>query len=384
MTDMKKKPKTLIVDDSPENIYILMGILKNQYTILAAKNGEDALYTVQTDPTINLILLDIMMPKMDGYTVCRRLKEDHMHKNIPVIFISALSEIDTIVNGFEIGGVDYITKPFHPKEVLVRVNTQIELQQTKTDVQSLLSNTFAGSIKAMIDLLSFSNPALVEKANRIRRYARGIYQKLPIEVEEVWNIDLAVMLSQIGCLALPEIMRKKNSHFLLTNEEQTRYEQYPLLGAEVIARIPRLESVAEIIRYQLYHPSRLKKDLPEIVVLGSSLLNILLTFDDLVENGLTAKQAIAKLKEQVPSYSSTLINGLNEFVENETNIRMLSVDVDKLEPGMTLYKDLVSQTGEVLLIKGTELNESLIQLIKRFPKIGKTVSGKISVTIANH
>ena len=315
----EKKPIVLIVDDKPANILILMSILKNQYTVLAVKSGEEALVAVQTDPSIDLILLDIMMPEMDGYTVCRKLKEDPVHRNIPVIFVSALSEMKTIVNGFEVGGVDYITKPFQPAEVLARVSTHIELQRARMEIQSLLSSTFISSIKTMVDLLSFSSPALVEKTNRIRRFANEMYHFLPIRSEEIWNIDLAVVLSQIGCLALPEIIRKKNAHFLLSNEEQIRYEQYPMRGAEIIARIPRLRNVAEIIRYQLYHPTKLPKELDEIVVFGSSLLNLLLDFDDLVMNGYPSKQALAKLKEHIPEYPILFIDGLNEIIENEKN-----------------------------------------------------------------
>lgn len=111
------KPKILIVDDVPENIQILMETLKYEYTIIAAANGEKALKLALVDPMPDIILLDIMMPEMDGYEVCRRLKKDEKTRNIPVIFVTAMQEVEDETKGFELGAMDYITKPISPPVV---------------------------------------------------------------------------------------------------------------------------------------------------------------------------------------------------------------------------------------------------------------------------
>jgi CheY-like chemotaxis protein len=103
MVESKKKPKVLIVDDTPENIQVLMGTLKDQYAIVAAINGEKALKMALADPQPDLILLDIMMPGMDGFEVCRRLKADVATQDIPVIFLSALDDTSNKVKGFQWG-----------------------------------------------------------------------------------------------------------------------------------------------------------------------------------------------------------------------------------------------------------------------------------------
>lgn len=131
MTDSGKKPKILIVDDTPENIQVLMGTLKDQYAIVAAINGEKALKMAVADPCPDLILLDIMMPGMDGFEVCNRLKNDPETYDIPVIFLSALDDTTTKVKGFTAGAVDYISKPFQPEEVCVRVNTHLTMNRLK-------------------------------------------------------------------------------------------------------------------------------------------------------------------------------------------------------------------------------------------------------------
>ena len=134
MVESAKKPKVLIVDDTPENIQVLMGTLKDQYAIVAAINGEKALKMALAAPQPELILLDIMMPGMDGFEVCRRLKADTATRDIPVIFLSALDDTSNKVKGFSVGAVDYISKPFQPEEVHVRVNTHLTMSLLKQDL----------------------------------------------------------------------------------------------------------------------------------------------------------------------------------------------------------------------------------------------------------
>jgi signal transduction histidine kinase/FixJ family two-component response regulator len=119
--------KILIIDDACENIKFLINILKDDnYIIKSAKNGKEALDTLKSF-TPDLILLDIIMPYMDGFTVCKKIKEQEYLKNIPIVFITALSDTDSIVKAFELGGVDYITKPFQSLEVKARVNAQLNI-----------------------------------------------------------------------------------------------------------------------------------------------------------------------------------------------------------------------------------------------------------------
>jgi len=129
--EIERKPKILIVDDTPENIQILMGTLKDQYAIVAAINGEKALKMAVADPKPDLILLDIMMPGMDGYEVCRRLKADGQLRDIPVIFVTAKTEVDDETLGFELGAVDYITKPFSIPVVKARVKAHLDLKRLR-------------------------------------------------------------------------------------------------------------------------------------------------------------------------------------------------------------------------------------------------------------
>ncbi|MEG5028964.1 diguanylate cyclase [Microcoleus sp. AT8-B1] len=121
----------LIVDDTPDNLRLLAKILESQgYIVRKALNGRMALQGVHRDPP-SLILLDINMPEMNGYEVCQKLKASEASAQIPVIFISALERLENKVRAFELGGVDYITKPFQEQEVLMRVKNQLLIQQQR-------------------------------------------------------------------------------------------------------------------------------------------------------------------------------------------------------------------------------------------------------------
>ncbi len=126
----------LVVDDTPENLQLLVGMLKEKgYKVRPVPSGDLALSGAQFLPP-DLILLDIMMPEMDGYEVCSKLKADERTKGIPVIFISALSDVLDKVKAFSVGGVDYITKPFQEEEVLARVEIHLAKQHLQKSLQS--------------------------------------------------------------------------------------------------------------------------------------------------------------------------------------------------------------------------------------------------------
>ncbi len=125
---VKKSFSILIVDDEPKNIQLLGNLLReNGYHVEFALNGDEALEWTGSR-LFDLILLDIMMPGMDGYEVCRKIKADVNTQHIPIIFITAKNETADIVRGFDEGGSDYVTKPFKPQELLARIKMQVEMK----------------------------------------------------------------------------------------------------------------------------------------------------------------------------------------------------------------------------------------------------------------
>ncbi len=129
------KQKLLLVDDHQENLTVLKAVLKNQgYDLVTALNGKEALHQV-TLFDFDLILLDIMMPELDGYEVCQILKADPDTVGVPIIFITAKTDFESVVKGYELGAVDYVTKPFNPAILRVRIKNHLRLRQAELDLK---------------------------------------------------------------------------------------------------------------------------------------------------------------------------------------------------------------------------------------------------------
>lgn len=132
---MDKQKTIMIVDDTEMNIDILVEALQDEYGLIVAINGVEALELIEEQKP-DLILLDIMMPEMDGYDVLKKLKEDPILNHIPVILLSAITDSDSKAKGFTLGAVDYVTKPFEIVEVKERVKTQIRLEEARLVLES--------------------------------------------------------------------------------------------------------------------------------------------------------------------------------------------------------------------------------------------------------
>ncbi len=135
--DIDNKPLILIVDDIPQNLQVLGAILFQEgYELAFAENGVNALISLE-ELTPDLILLDVMMPDLDGFEVCKKIKSDDRIKDIPIIFITAKTEPESIVKGFELGAVDYISKPFNSKELSIRIKNHLELKKSREKMMDI-------------------------------------------------------------------------------------------------------------------------------------------------------------------------------------------------------------------------------------------------------
>ena len=160
-----EKATILVVDDTPENIDVLRGVLAPHYRVKVAINGEQALKIAAANTPPDLILLDIMMPGMDGFEVCRRLKAEPETSGVPVIFVTALNEPCDEVQGFEVGGVDYINKPIVPAVVLSRVATHLKLRSAYTFIRQTFGRYLSD---AVVDAL-FASPEGLELGGEQRQ-----------------------------------------------------------------------------------------------------------------------------------------------------------------------------------------------------------------------
>ncbi len=233
----------LIVDDIPDNIRLLAKILSDRgYEVGKARNGQMALMSVKTDPP-DLILLDINMPQMNGYEVCQHLKSDEQTKNIPVIFISALDEVWDKVKAFNVGGVDYITKPFHDEEVLARVANQLQIQALQNALrkeqqksENLLLNILPKAIVEELKQTQKATPMLFEQATflfaDIVRFTPMSSPMPPGDVVDLLNL----VFSSFDALAQQHGVEKI----------RTIGDSYFLAGGIPVVREDHAEAIAEM------------------------------------------------------------------------------------------------------------------------------------------
>jgi putative two-component system response regulator len=235
------KPVLLVVDDTPFNIDVLRGVLSAQYTLKVATNGEKALYLAAAQPQPELVLLDVMMPGMDGHEVCRRLKADEATRHIPVIFVTSMSEVDDEKKGFEAGAVDYITKPVRPPLVQARVSTHLKLAAQERHLSALvqartqeLESTRLEIIRRLGRAAEFKDDETGQHVIRMSHYTRILaraYGLSPAEVDVYFN---AAPMHDIGKIGIPEAILLKAGE--LTEEEWQVMRKHPSIGAGIIGR----------------------------------------------------------------------------------------------------------------------------------------------------
>jgi putative two-component system response regulator len=191
-SDSIERATVLVVDDTPDNLSLISGLLKDDYKVKVANSGEKALRIAAADNTPDLILLDIMMPEMDGHEVCRRLKASAQTRDIPVIFLTAKAEVEDEKQGFELGAVDYITKPISPPIVLARVKTHLALKASadflrdkaaylEAEVAKRTREVAAIQDVTILAMASLAETRDTDTGNHIRRtqfYVKALAEKL--------------------------------------------------------------------------------------------------------------------------------------------------------------------------------------------------------------
>lgn len=180
MTEQVRKQTVLIVDDEPGNIRILSELLHAEYNILAATEGETALQIARSGHPPDLVLLDVVMPGTDGYEVCKKLKKDDRTKNIPVIFITVLGDEQAETKGFELGAIDYVTKPFSPVVVKARIKTHLERQQLIRDLQASLTQ-----VKTLSGMLP-----ICASCKKIRN-DEGYWEQIEVYIRDRSTVDFS-------------------------------------------------------------------------------------------------------------------------------------------------------------------------------------------------
>lgn len=235
----EERQTILIVDDTPENIDVLGGILRPYYRVKVAISGERALAIANGESQPDLILLDIMMPGMSGYDVCRQLKANLATRRVPVIFCTAMGEEDDERKGFAVGGVDYITKPVKPALVLARVETHLALYQTERSLEKRVAEKNAEVLETRLEVIrclgrasEFKDDQTGHHVIRMSQYARLLGIACGMTEADADLLMNAAPMHDVGKIGIPDRILKKPGK--LDAEEWALMKKHVDYGVDIL------------------------------------------------------------------------------------------------------------------------------------------------------
>jgi putative two-component system response regulator len=232
----------LVVDDEPANRYLMEALLEPQgYTVLTAEDGEGALESFcKYQP--DLLLLDIMMPKMDGIEVCRRLKNDPETRLVPVVLVSALAALDDRVRGLEAGADDFLTKPIERIELMARVRALLNLKAHTDELERAELVLFA-----LAQSIEGKDSYTGGHCERLSNYSERLGRRIGLPEEQITALRRGGIVHDIGKVAVPDAILLKPGK--LTPEEWEIMRRHPLVGERICAPLKSFRLVLPIIRH---------------------------------------------------------------------------------------------------------------------------------------
>ena len=356
----------MAVDDNPANLKLLEGMLRQEgYQVRSFPRGRLALAAAAEDLP-ELILLDIDMPEMTGYEVCQSLKSDERLAPIPVIFLSALGESADKLKAFQVGGVDYISKPFQLEEVEARVDTHIKLWRAQQAERDVLEKTLIGAVRALAELVHLTAPGLALRSEAIRSMVVHIAQRMA--VAGAWQYELAATLSLIGCITVPdEAFEKAYGRREPSEDEDRMFRAHPASGAQLLSNIPRLEAVAGMIRGQ--QTAEEAEPLPGAAGLGARMLGLAVELDRRMFHGTPFPAALQELQATPERFDPSMLEALGDYEAPKAS-KTEKAWIHELRVSMILGEDVLTRDGRMTIVrKGTTLSDTLIARIANFRKV---------------
>ncbi len=361
-----KNATILVVDDTPDNLVLMTGLLRDTYRVKVANRGEKAIKIAASDPAPDLILLDIMMPGLDGYEVCRQLKAEPKTREIPIIFLTAKSQIEDETRGLEMGAVDYITKPISPPIVMARVKNHLALKSAndflrdqnaylEAEVRRRTAEVTAVQDVTIHALASLAETRDSDTGNHIRRtkhFVRLLAEKVryhPRFQAELDDRTIDVLfksapLHDIGKVGIPDRILLKPGRF--EPEEFEVMKTHTTLGRDAIEKaekelgleVPFLKAAKEIALYhqEKWDGSGYPEGLSgEDIPLSARLMAVADVYDALVsrrvyKEGMSHQQAVEIIRNgQGNHFDPDLVGAFLELQDEFQKISRLYADSDE-------------------------------------------------------
>ncbi|MGD8470647.1 MAG: response regulator [Desulfobacteraceae bacterium] len=401
----------LLVDDNSTNLQLLHETLDGfGYKLLAAKNGKTAL-SIAKKVKPDLILLDIMMPEMDGYEVCRRLKADQATMQIPVIFVTALSDAEDEAKGLTLGAVDYITKPFNPELIRARVRNHLELKRYQDHLQVLvrertkrLALTQAVTIESLATLAEYRDPETGGHIKRTQNYVKALAMHLKehprfrdeLNDETIELLYLSAPLHDVGKVGVPDQILLKTGR--LTDEEFVEMKKHTQYGHDALRITERKLGQDSFLRYAKEiafthqekwdgsgYPRGLKGD--QIPISGR-LMAVADVYDALISKRVykppfSHEEAVKIIQDgRGGHFDPDIVDAFMELENTFRNIALTYADFDEERQMLGGTEKLKSEESRrienILLVEDNEINLEIMQsqLVSLGYQVDTAVNGK--------
>jgi putative two-component system response regulator len=408
-----KRSKILVVDDQKENVLILIEALGDEFAVVAARSGEKAIAIAMTAPHPDLILLDVVMPNMDGYEVCKALKADAATQRIPVIFVTSLLDPGDETRGFEAGGVDYITKPFIDTIVRNRVKAHLALKKAHDDLEEWNDNLkkrllqsianiriktealmsaeecaselhgYVQSLELLSGVFELMNDRFGVSSRAVSELAGDAARRMGLCAEDVAKVRLAGLLHDAGALGAGRLIQEKHESEMTSNELK-EFRSHPERGQELFASLEELHDVGLMVRnhHEAYNGSGFPDGIREDdIPLGARLIAIANFIERAASSVLTERDEYALMNVRLLAGTQfdprlityfTMITRVMYFDRKTSGMSgEVEVTPNDLISGMQLSRDLSNDAGVLLLQKDKILDSVGIALIRHNSRANK-------------
>ncbi|MBF0118900.1 MAG: two-component system response regulator [Desulfobacterales bacterium] len=337
MIETDKKEKILIVDDTPVNIRMLASVLKDDYKLIFATNGTKALNILEQEELPDLILLDIIMPDIDGYEVMQKVKNNEKTKDIPVIFITSMTEEDNETKGLGLGAVDYITKPFSLSIVKARIKTHLKLKQYQSGLEDLVKLRTQEILETQIEIVErlaraseYRDCETGMHIKRLSHYSLVIANKYGMNKSECELLFHASPMHDVGKIGIPDRILLKPGP--LDAEEWQIMKSHTVIGSELLgghhSKLLRIAQIIALTHHEKWDGSGYPRGIKsEEIPIEGRVVALCDVFDALTskrpyKKPWTVEEAIAEInKQKGKHFDPKLVELFNSIIPEILSIK---------------------------------------------------------------
>lgn len=360
-----ERPRILCVDDEPAVLEGLRLNLRRKFSVETATSGALGLAMMDEESPFAVVLSDMRMPEMNGASFLRRVRK--VSPDSVRMLLTGQTDIDSAISAINEGQIfRFLTKPCPPDHLLAAFESAMGQHRLITAERVLLEETLHGSIKALTDVLSLTNPMAFGRTNRVKEHVSELLQN--IVVVDAWQVEVAAMVSELGSITLPPATAEKlYSGEELNQEEEQMVARLPAVVRQLLGHIPRLESVLEILAHQHDALKLHGASSSGFVQPGAKILRIATDYDTLETRGYSPQHALIEMQKRGERYDTDILNVFAELRgASQIQNQRLEIPVCDVQVGMVFAEDVWMNTGALFVARGYEVTQSFVERAKNF------------------